>query len=127
MPKPSQDNTDACMKGKATCASFPASKNRQAKSVLDLVHSDLWGPSPVTSIGGTCYMLPLTDDNSQWLWVIFLLYNLHIMRENLSLNSGINFSRNVVYTMNSLHHTLLSRMESLNVKNTPSLITFVPF
>ena len=72
-------------------------------------------------------MLPLTDDNSQWLWVIFLLYNLHIMRENLSLNSGINFSRNVVYTMNSLHHTLLSRMESLNVKNTPSLITFVPF
>ena len=63
---------NACMKGKATCASFPASKSRWAKSVLGLVHSDLWGPSPVTSIDRTCYMLTLTDDKSQWLWVIFL-------------------------------------------------------
>ena len=63
---------DACMKGKATQASFPASESRQAKYVLDLIHSDIWGPSPVTSIDGTRYVLTLTNDNSQWLWVIFL-------------------------------------------------------
>ena len=63
---------NACMKGKATRASFPASKSRQAESVLGLVHSDLWGPSPVTSIDRMHYMLTLTDDKSQWLWVIFL-------------------------------------------------------
>ena len=63
---------NACMKGKATRASFPASKSRRAESILDLVHSDLWGPTPVTSIDGTRYVLTLTDDNSRWLWVIFL-------------------------------------------------------
>ena len=63
---------NACMKGKATRASFPASKSRQAESVLGLVHSDLWGPSLVTSIDGMHYMLTLTDNKSWWLWVIFL-------------------------------------------------------
>ena len=65
---------DACMKGKATHASFPASKSGQAKSVLDLVHSDLWGPAPVRSIDGTHYVLTFTNDKSQWLWVHFLKF-----------------------------------------------------
>ena len=60
---------DACMKGKATRASFPASTSERTKSVLDLVHSDLWGPAPVRSLSGTCYVLTLTNDNSRWLWV----------------------------------------------------------
>ena len=63
---------DACMKGKATHTLFPASEGRQAKSVLGLTHSDLWGPSPVTSIDRTHYVLTLTDNRSQWLWVTFL-------------------------------------------------------
>ena len=58
---------DACMKGKATHASFPASTSGCAKSVLDLIHSDLWGPAPVRSLSGTCYVLMLTDDDSRWL------------------------------------------------------------
>ena len=63
---------DACMKGKATRALFPASTSERAKSVLDLIHSDLWGPAPVRSLSGTRYVLTLTDDNSRWLWVQFL-------------------------------------------------------
>ena len=35
----------ACEKGKATQASFPASKSGHADKVLGLVHSDLWGPA----------------------------------------------------------------------------------
>ena len=137
------------MKGKVTHASFPASKSRWAKSVLGLVHSDLWEPSPVTSIDGMHYMLTLTDDKSQWLWVIFLkskgealkafvdwlvyveketgLKLCMIHTENISPNSGTNFSRNVVYAMNSLCCTLLSKMESLSTKTVPSLTTSMPF
>ena len=63
---------DASMKGKATCTSFPASESRHAKSVLDLVHSNLWGPAPVISLSRTCYVLMLTDNKSHWLWVHFL-------------------------------------------------------
>ncbi|KZP32083.1 hypothetical protein FIBSPDRAFT_723455, partial [Athelia psychrophila] len=52
---------DACLKGKATRASFPASKSGHAKTVLGLVHSDLWGPAPVQTINGTRYIIMFTD------------------------------------------------------------------
>src|ERR1700683_2959821 len=62
----------ACAKGKATQASFPASKNGHADKVLNLIHSNLWGPALVQTITGTCYVIILTDDNSRWAWVAFL-------------------------------------------------------
>src|SRR5882762_8726277 len=62
----------ACAKGKATRASFPASKSGHADKVLGLVHSDLWGPAPVQTITGTHYVITFTDDKSRWVWVAFL-------------------------------------------------------
>src|SRR6202521_4103980 len=62
----------ACAKGKATRASFPASKSGHADKVLGLVHSDLWGPAPVQTITGTCYVITFTDDKSRWVWIAFL-------------------------------------------------------
>lgn len=63
---------DSCLKGKSTQASFPASQSKHAKTVLGLVHSDLWGPAPVQTLNGSCYLLTLTDNKSQRLWVYFL-------------------------------------------------------
>src|ERR1700728_517534 len=62
----------ACAKGKATRASFPASKSRHADKVLGLVHSDLWGPAPVQTITSTHYVITFTDNKSHWAWVAFL-------------------------------------------------------
>ena len=62
----------ACTKGKATQASFPASKSGHADKVLGLVHSDLWGPAPVQTITGTRYVITFMDDKSRWTWVAFL-------------------------------------------------------
>jgi len=62
----------ACAKGKATRASFPASKSGHADKILGLVHSDLWGPAPVQTITGTRYVITFTDDKSRWAWVTFL-------------------------------------------------------
>jgi hypothetical protein len=62
----------ACAKGKATRASFPASKSGHANKVLGLVHSDLWGPAPVQTITSTHYVITFTDDKSCWVWVPFL-------------------------------------------------------
>src|SRR3984885_5411233 len=62
----------ACAKGKATRASFPASKSGHADKILGLVHSDLWGPAPVQTITGTRYVITFTDDKSRWVWVAFL-------------------------------------------------------
>jgi hypothetical protein len=62
----------SCAKGKATRVSFPASKSGHAKHILDLVHSDLWGPAPVQSVSGHRYIITFTDDKSHWVWAYYL-------------------------------------------------------
>uniref|UniRef100_A0A7N2MUY1 Retrovirus-related Pol polyprotein from transposon TNT 1-94 n=1 Tax=Quercus lobata TaxID=97700 RepID=A0A7N2MUY1_QUELO len=39
---------------------------------LELVHTDLWGPSPVASLGGSRYYITFIDDSSRKVWVYFL-------------------------------------------------------
>ena len=39
---------------------------------LELVHIDLWGPSPVASLGGSRYYITFIDDSSRKIWVYFL-------------------------------------------------------
>ena len=39
---------------------------------LELVHTDLWGPSPVVSLGGSRYYITFIDDSSIKVWVYFL-------------------------------------------------------
>ena len=39
---------------------------------MELVHTDLWGPSPVASLGGSRYYITLIDDSSRKAWVYFL-------------------------------------------------------
>ncbi|XP_071719417.1 uncharacterized mitochondrial protein AtMg00300-like [Rutidosis leptorrhynchoides] len=44
----------------------------KTKAPLGYLHSDLWGPSPVTSRGGKRYMLTIIDDYSHKVWSFFL-------------------------------------------------------
>ena len=46
--------------------------NHNSKYVLDYIHSDLWGPSPVVSYGGALYFLTFIDDYSRRVWVYML-------------------------------------------------------
>ena len=39
---------------------------------LELVHTDLWGPSPVASFRGSRYYITFIDDSSKKVWVYFL-------------------------------------------------------
>ena len=42
------------------------------KDTLDYIHSYLWGPFKVPSLGGKRYILTLTDDFSRTLWIYLL-------------------------------------------------------
>jgi transposase InsO family protein len=39
---------------------------------LELLHTDLWGPSPIASLGGSRYYVTFIDDSSRKVWVYFL-------------------------------------------------------
>ncbi|KAE8728571.1 hypothetical protein F3Y22_tig00004205pilonHSYRG00041 [Hibiscus syriacus] len=39
---------------------------------LELVHTDVWGPSPVPSLAGSLYYVTFIDDSTRKVWVYFL-------------------------------------------------------
>ena len=62
---------ECCVRGKMQRTPLPKLSSHQAE-VLDLVHSDLWGPSPVMPLGGRYYFITFTDDAGRYSWVYHL-------------------------------------------------------
>jgi GAG-pre-integrase domain len=57
---------ESCVYGKSHRLPFPKKSLSRANGILDLVHSDVCGPMPVESMGGSRYFVTLTDDYSRW-------------------------------------------------------------
>ncbi|KAH9648891.1 hypothetical protein KPL70_025781 [Citrus sinensis] len=60
-----------CVLGKSTRTSFKSSVHT-TRSILDYIHSDLWGPAQVVSLGGARYFLSIIDDFSRIVWIYVL-------------------------------------------------------
>ncbi|GKB83145.1 hypothetical protein Tco_0950040 [Tanacetum coccineum] len=56
---------DLCVLRKQKKASFVKSKNTRKLQRLELVHTDVYGPTTVASIGGSCYYVTFMDNNSR--------------------------------------------------------------
>ncbi|KAL3642739.1 hypothetical protein CASFOL_013554 [Castilleja foliolosa] len=63
----------SCMKSKSHKLPFADSKSSY-QNAFDLIHSDVWGPSPVTSSSGFRYYVSFIDHLSRYTW-IYLLKN----------------------------------------------------
>ena len=50
---------------------FPHDRN-VSKIVLDVVHSDVWGPAKTMSMGGCRYYVTFIDDHTRKTWVYFM-------------------------------------------------------
>ena len=61
-----------CVTGKHPEWSYEKGRARRDNQVLVLVHSDLIGPLPTPSYGGSKYVLTFIDDFSRFCWVYFL-------------------------------------------------------
>nr|KYP50444.1 Retrovirus-related Pol polyprotein from transposon TNT 1-94 [Cajanus cajan] len=59
---------EACQFGKAHNLPFQNSVSC-AKEPLDLVHSDVWGPAPISSVSGFKYYVLFLDDWSRFTWI----------------------------------------------------------
>src|ERR1700693_4678884 len=71
-PKSPINTCEVCAKGKASRHPFPISSSH-ASDLLELVHSDLIRPFPV-SLGRAKYAATFVDDKSRYIWV-FLAEN----------------------------------------------------
>ena len=57
-----------CQLGKQTALPFNNSVSH-ALSSFDLIHSDVWGPSPIATQGGSRYFIIFVDDFSRYTWI----------------------------------------------------------
>ena len=49
--------------------------------MLDLIHTDVWGPSLVASIGGARYYVTFIDDFSRKVWTFFLKHKSEVFQK----------------------------------------------
>ncbi|KAI9195220.1 hypothetical protein LWI28_012848 [Acer negundo] len=66
------DFCESCILGKQKRVSFKKTGRAPTKEKLELVHTDVWGPASVSSIGGKQYFVTFIDDHSRKVWVYFL-------------------------------------------------------
>ena len=66
------DICEECILGKQKRVNFQTSGRTPRKEKLELVHSDIWGPTTTVSIGGKHYFVTFIDDHSRKVWVYFL-------------------------------------------------------
>jgi hypothetical protein len=65
------DFCENCLYGKQNRVRFPSGATR-AEGILQLVHSDVFGPMSVPSLGKSMYYVSFIDEFSRKNWIYFL-------------------------------------------------------
>lgn len=63
---------EPCVLGKKKKVSFVKTGQTPKAQKLELVHTDVYGPTPVSSLGGSNYYVTFIDDSTRKVWVYFL-------------------------------------------------------
>ena len=63
---------ESCQLGKHTRSTFLRRPESRAESIFSLVHSDIWGPSRISSILGFHYFVSFIDDYSRCTWIFLM-------------------------------------------------------
>ena len=66
------DICESCILGKQKNVSFLKTGRTMKDEKLELVHTDLWGPSLVASLEGSRYYITFIDDSNRKIWIYFL-------------------------------------------------------
>ena len=59
------DMCESCILGKQIKMNFFKTGRTSKAEKLELVHTDMWGPSPVASLGGLRYYITSIDNSSR--------------------------------------------------------------
>ena len=50
-----------------------------SNSIFELIHSDVWGPSPIARIGESRYFIVFIDDYSRYSWIFPMKFHSKIL------------------------------------------------
>ena len=116
----SKDNFDctSCQLGKQLALPFNNSESIY-NSIFELIHSDVWGPSLVASIGGSRYFVVFIDDYSCYSWI----FPMKSCSEILPIYS--NFAK-MVETQFSKHIKTFDLIMLLNILNMRFKLYYIP-
>ncbi|PKU75744.1 Retrovirus-related Pol polyprotein from transposon TNT 1-94 [Dendrobium catenatum] len=73
IPKLSSFSCNTCIQCKCHKLPFELAKSR-AKSPLELVHTDVWGPAPIISTQGYKFFVIFIDDCSRYTWLFPIIH-----------------------------------------------------
>ena len=76
----STENFDCvlCQLGKQPALPFNTNETIST-NIFDFIHSDVWGPSSVSSIGGSRYFVVFVDDYSRYSWIFHMKYRSELL------------------------------------------------
>src|ERR1043165_3980097 len=63
---------EPCILGKKKKVTFVKTGRAPKAQKLELIHSDVYGPTSVASLGGSRYFVTFIDDSTRKVWVYFL-------------------------------------------------------
>ena len=69
----------SCQLGKQPALPFNTSESIST-DIFDLIHSNVWGPSFVSSIGGSRYFVVFVDDYSRSSWIFNMKYRSELLQ-----------------------------------------------
>ena len=61
-----------CVYGKQKRVRFLRVGKQKKSEKLELVHTDVWGPAQVQSLGGSRYYVTFIDDTTRKTWVYYI-------------------------------------------------------
>ena len=69
----------SCQLGKQPALPFNSSESIST-NIFDLIHSDIWGPSPISSIGGSRYFVVFVDDYFRYSWIFHMKHRSELLQ-----------------------------------------------
>ena len=78
----------SCQLGKHHVLPFNRSDSISS-AIFDLVHIDIWGPSPIPTMGGVIYFVIFVDDYSRFTWIYFMKHRSQLFQIYASFASFV--------------------------------------
>jgi hypothetical protein len=66
------DFREHCVYGKQKRVKFIRVRKAKKNERLEIVHTDVWGPTQISYLGGSCYYVTFIDDATRKTWVYFI-------------------------------------------------------